>query len=62
MELGLLGSYDYRALPLHGAITHIDSNRVASWSYDHRKREMVTFDEEEVGVAKGRWIRNECLG
>ncbi|KAG9085697.1 Endochitinase 1 [Ceratobasidium sp. UAMH 11750] len=55
------GSYDYRALPLPGAVTHIDSHKVASWSYDPKKKELVTFDEEEIGVAKGRWIRKEGL-
>jgi hypothetical protein len=56
-----LGSYDYRVLPLPGAVTHIDSHKVASWSYDARKKELVTFDEEEIGIAKGRWIRKEGL-
>ncbi|CAE6526276.1 unnamed protein product [Rhizoctonia solani] len=55
------GSYDYRVLPLPGAVTHIDSHRMASWSYDSRKKEMVTYDDEEIGVAKGRWIKNEGL-
>ncbi|KAG8696427.1 Endochitinase 1 [Ceratobasidium sp. 395] len=57
----VIGSYDYRALPLPGAITHIDSHKVASWSYDPKKKELVTFDEEEVGIAKGRWIHKERL-
>ncbi|KAJ1305707.1 hypothetical protein OPQ81_010442 [Rhizoctonia solani] len=55
------GSYDYRALPLPGAVTHIDSHRMASWSYDPRKKEMVTYDDEEIGRAKGRWIMHEGL-
>lgn len=57
----LLGSYDYRALPLPGATTHVDSHKVASWSYDPHKKELVTYDDEEVGIAKGRWIRKEGL-
>ncbi|CAE6390466.1 unnamed protein product [Rhizoctonia solani] len=55
------GSYDYRVLPLPGAVTHIDSHRMASWSYDPRTKEMVTYDDEEVGAAKGRWIKDEGL-
>ncbi|KAF8748481.1 Glycosyltransferase family 1 protein [Rhizoctonia solani] len=55
------GSYDYRVLPLPGTVTHIDSHRMASWSYDPRKKEMITYDNEEIGVTKGQWIRNEGL-
>ncbi|KAH7332640.1 glycoside hydrolase [Rhizoctonia solani] len=56
------GSYDYRVLPLPGAVTHIDSDRMACWSYDPDTKELVTFDNEEIATAKGQWIKDEGLG
>lgn len=35
---------------------------MASWSYDYEKKEMVSFDTEEVARWKGEWIRKEGLG
>ncbi|KII92909.1 glycoside hydrolase family 18 protein [Plicaturopsis crispa FD-325 SS-3] len=56
------GTYDYRALPLPGAYVYRDEAARASWTYDHAKQEMVSFDTEEVGVWKGQWIQQEGLG
>ena len=56
------GVYDYRALPLPGAFVLQDDKILASWTYDYQKREMVSFDSEQVGRWKGEWIRNEGLG
>lgn len=56
------GVYDYRALPLPGAAVTEDPNLIASWSYDAKTREMVSFDSEEVGRLKGEWISREGLG
>ncbi|KDQ53487.1 glycoside hydrolase family 18 protein [Jaapia argillacea MUCL 33604] len=56
------GVYDYRALPLPGAYVHRDEQARASWSYDFQKKEMVSFDTEEVGWWKGEWIKREGLG
>lgn len=56
------GVYDYRALPLPGSYVHRDDNALASWTYDYQKKEMVSFDSEEVGRWKGDWIRKEGLG
>jgi len=56
------GVYDYRALPLPGSNVHIDANAVASWAYDPIKREMVTFDSEEIGRMKGEYIKKKSLG
>src|ERR1700753_10125 len=45
------GVYDYRALPLPGSYLFRDEGIVASGSYDYDKKEMISFDNEEVG----RW-------
>lgn len=53
------GVYDYRALPLPNAQLFNDGRLHASWTYDASNREMISFDSEEVGRWKGRWIQNE---
>ena len=55
------GVYDYRALPLPGSYVFQDNKVIASWSYDYQKKEMVSFDNEQVGIWKGDWIRREGL-
>jgi len=56
------GVYDYRALPLPGSYVFRDEEMMASWSYDYGKKEMISFDTEEVGKWKGEWIEHEGLG
>ncbi|KAF8210281.1 glycoside hydrolase [Mycena galopus ATCC 62051] len=56
------GVYDYRALPLPGAHVFRDEQAVASWTYDYQKKEMISFDTEEVARWKAEWIRKEALG
>ncbi|ETW80434.1 glycoside hydrolase family 18 protein [Heterobasidion irregulare TC 32-1] len=56
------GVYDYRALPLPNSYVLRDNQSLASWTYDYAKKEMISFDDEEVGRWKGEWIRNEGLG
>ncbi|KAJ7647329.1 glycoside hydrolase [Roridomyces roridus] len=56
------GVYDYRSLPLPGAHVFRDEKAMASWSYDYEKKEMVSYDTEEVARWKGEYIRNEGLG
>ncbi|KAH7108070.1 glycoside hydrolase superfamily [Auriculariales sp. MPI-PUGE-AT-0066] len=56
------GVYDYRSLPRPGSYVLRDKALGASWSYDYTKKEMVSFDSEEVGVWKGEWIASNFLG
>ncbi|EJD03133.1 glycoside hydrolase family 18 protein [Fomitiporia mediterranea MF3/22] len=56
------GVYDYRALPLPDTFVFRDEKAIASWSIDYQKREMVSFDSEEIGKWKGEWIKTEGLG
>jgi chitinase len=55
------GVYDYRTLPLQNSQVVTDKTVIASWSYDRQKREMISFDDEQVGVWKGTWISREGL-
>ena len=55
------GVYDYRALPLRNSQVHHDQHAIASWSYDAQKKEMISFDTEQVGSWKGAWIKEEGL-
>ncbi|KAF8893343.1 glycoside hydrolase [Infundibulicybe gibba] len=56
------GVYDYRALPLPGSHVHVDDKALASWGYDYATREMVSYDNPDVGTWKGAWIQREGLG
>ncbi|KAF9012319.1 glycoside hydrolase family 18 protein [Cyathus striatus] len=56
------GVYDYRALPLPDSYVYRDEKSVASWSYDFQKKEMVSYDNEEVAKWKGEWIKKEGFG
>ncbi|KAG8952191.1 Endochitinase 1 [Tulasnella sp. 419] len=56
------GSYDYRSLPLPGAKVFYDARNMASWSYDSNKRELISYDIEQVAKLKAEWIAREGLG
>lgn len=56
------GVYDYRALPLPGSTVQQDKKSIASWSYDPTKKELISFDNEEVAKWKGQYIKKENLG
>ncbi|KAH9485400.1 Endochitinase B1 [Psilocybe cubensis] len=56
------GVYDYRALPLPGTNVTNDKSLGASWSYDANKKELISFDSEEVAKWKGEYIKRENLG
>ncbi|KIJ49433.1 glycoside hydrolase family 18 protein [Sphaerobolus stellatus SS14] len=56
------GVYDYRALPLPGAHGFRDEKLIASWTYDYKTKEMVSYDSEEVAKWKGEWIAQEGFG
>lgn len=56
------GSVDYKDLPRAGATVHVDQRLVASWSYDKRTRELITYDTVEVGEMKADWIDRNHLG
>ncbi|KAI7859299.1 chitinase [Circinella umbellata] len=55
------GSYDYRVLPRPGAVEHFDSEKVASYSYDPKNREFVTYDTPEAVMAKCEYALEKGL-
>ncbi|KAK9431474.1 glycoside hydrolase superfamily [Lipomyces doorenjongii] len=56
------GVFDYKVLPRPGAVEYFDSQAIASYSYDHHKRVMITYDTPECARAKARYIRDKGLG
>ncbi|KAH7929881.1 glycoside hydrolase family 18 protein [Leucogyrophana mollusca] len=56
------GVYDYRALPLPGSTVYQNSQDLASFGFDPQKKEMVSFDNEQVGIWKGQYIQQMGLG
>ncbi|KAH7120109.1 chitinase [Dactylonectria estremocensis] len=55
------GVCDYKALPRQGAIEKIDSELVASYSYDPSSRELISYDTPEVVKAKVSWLKEAGL-
>lgn len=56
------GVYDYKVLPLDGAVEYYDSDAVASYSYDPVKRELITYDTPLVADRKAEFIAHNRLG
>lgn len=54
--------YDYRAIPLPGSTLHREEDSIAAWTFDPKKREMVSFDDDATGKWKAEWIVQEGLG
>jgi chitinase len=40
----------------------VDEKAIASWSHNSTKKEMISFDSEEVAKLKGQYIEKESLG
>ncbi|EPQ26376.1 uncharacterized protein PFL1_06024 [Pseudozyma flocculosa PF-1] len=55
------GNYDYKNLPLKGAVEKYDGTLGASWSYDSGKREFVTYDTPRMARRKCLYISRKRL-
>ncbi|EIW83398.1 glycoside hydrolase family 18 protein [Coniophora puteana RWD-64-598 SS2] len=55
------GVYDYRALPIQGGHMHEDLRKGASWSFDPRLKEFVTFDNGNIARMKGEYTKERGL-
>ncbi|KAF4449644.1 putative endochitinase [Fusarium austroafricanum] len=55
------GTYRYKELPLSGAKTTYNADLIASYSYDSKKRQLVTFDDIKSGQAKAGYINQRGL-
>jgi chitinase len=56
------GTLDYKLLPLNGSKVYTDKDVLASWSWDQRRKQMVSFDTPEVAVWKAEYLKEEGLG
>ncbi|KAI9486826.1 MAG: chitinase [Benjaminiella poitrasii] len=56
------GNFDYKVLPKPGATEYNDIKRMASWSYDPKAREFITYDTPEIIAAKCGYIKQRKLG
>lgn len=56
------GVYDFKSLPLSGAIEFNDNTTGSSYSYDCTKAELVSYDTVLVAKQKAAWIQRMGLG
>ncbi|KAF9163595.1 hypothetical protein DFQ26_002351 [Actinomortierella ambigua] len=56
------GVYDYKQLPLPGAVEYYDQAAGASYSYDGTKGELITYDSPMVLETKSQYIVDHKLG
>lgn len=56
------GSFDYKDLPRPGATEHVDDEAMASYSYDPKKQEFVTYDNPFIVEKKCDLVRELGLG
>lgn len=56
------GVLDYKSLPLNGSKVYTDKKVIASWAYDNKTRQLVSFDTPEVQQLKAKYLKNQKLG
>ena len=56
------GVWDYKQLPLNGSRVYTDKNVIASYSYDNKTRQLISFDTPEVQTRKAEYLMDEELG
>jgi chitinase len=56
------GVYDFKDLPLRGAVEDYEEATGSSYSYDAAKRELVSYDTIRVAKQKAAWIQQMKLG
>ncbi|RKF79631.1 Endochitinase 42 [Golovinomyces cichoracearum] len=56
------GIWDYKVLPKIGAVEKMDSEAVASYSYDASTQTLISYDNVEVVKKKAEYIRSQSLG
>jgi len=55
------GAVDYRSLPLPGLTVQVDTKAVAAYTYDAKKKELISFDNEVTAKIKGEYIKTKGL-
>ena len=56
------GAYDFKALPLVGALEVYDNLTGSSYSYDRTNKQLISYDNLPVVEQKAAWIIKEGLG
>lgn len=56
------GVLDYKDLPQNGSKLFHDKEVLASWTWDAKKKQLVSFDTPEVQVWKTEYLKEEGLG
>lgn len=56
------GVWDYKVLPKPGAVEVFDRETQASYSYDNKTRELISYDTPKVAAIKGKYIKSKGLG
>ncbi len=56
------GVYDYKALPLQGAVERMEEGVGGSWSWDEAKGMVVSYDTPALTGVKSKYIRDRGLG
>ncbi|KAF5623385.1 endochitinase 1 [Fusarium sp. NRRL 52700] len=56
------GTYLYKDLPRSGAKATYNADLIASYSYDSKTRELITYDDLKSGQAKAAYINQRNLG
>ncbi|KAL5611655.1 hypothetical protein BROUX41_000764 [Berkeleyomyces rouxiae] len=57
-----VGAWDYKALPVAGAQEFDDEKAVAHYSYDEKKKQLITFDTPKIVEKKVDFLREKRLG
>ncbi|CAG8546191.1 656_t:CDS:2 [Ambispora gerdemannii] len=56
------GMWDYKSLPKKGSKEFYDKKVVASYSYDKKTREFISYDNPRVVKEKCKYLKNKKLG
>jgi chitinase len=56
-----LPSWDYKALPISGAVVTEDSTTVSSYSYDSSKKELISYDTPNIVKTKAQYVVSQGM-